>query len=160
MTEHSEGEGNANPAASSGAETSQLLRARREKLAALQQRGIAPFAYRFDRTHTTSEAVAAHEVLAQATEVPNEAEGPMVRVAGRLTSWRSKGKTAFAHLADAVGRVQLYFRRDVVGDEWFDVLQHLIDIGDVVGIDGVMFRTRAGEVTVRVERVELLAKSL
>jgi lysyl-tRNA synthetase class 2 len=141
----------------SGEELSQLLRARREKLAALQERGIEPFAYRFDRTHTSVDAIAAHEALAGGAA---DAEGPVVRLAGRLTSWRSQGKTAFAHLADSEGRVQLYFRRDVVGDETFAVLQQLVDIGDVIGVEGPMFRTRAGEVTLRAERVELLAKSL
>ncbi len=147
-----------------------VLRARREKLAALEARGVEPFAYRYDRTHDAVEAVAAFEALEaegralaadQPTDVPPaEVEGPVVRVAGRLTSWRSQGKTAFAHLADGAGRVQCYFRRDVVGDETFELLKSLVDIGDVVGVEGPCFRTRAGEVTVRAERVQLLAKSL
>ena len=92
-------------------------------------------------------------------EPPAEVEGPVVRVAGRLASWRSQGKTAFAHLADAAGRVQLYFRRDALG-ETFDLVKAAVDVGDVVGVAGPCFRTRAGEVSVRVERFELLAKSL
>jgi lysyl-tRNA synthetase class 2 len=147
-------------------EQNQLLRARREKLAALHERGIEPFAYSFDRTHLAADAVRAfeaHESEARASQAGDgaaEIEGPVVRLAGRLTSWRSKGKTAFGDLADSSGRVQLYFRRDALGDATFDVLQHLVDIGDVVGVEGPVFRTRAGEVTLRVERVELLAKSL
>jgi lysyl-tRNA synthetase, class II len=153
-----------------GEELNHVMRARREKLAALEGRGIAPFAYRFDRTHTTTEALAAFaaveadaRAVAESAGVdtpPPEPEGPVARVAGRLVSWRSQGKTAFAHLADQAGRVQLYFRKDVVGDESFDALKHLYDIGDVVGVEGPLFRTRAGEVTLRAERVELLAKSL
>jgi lysyl-tRNA synthetase class 2 len=144
-------------------ELSQLLRARRDKLATLQRRGIEPFAYSFERSHTSRDAVAAFEAIERAhtpADGGTDAEGPTARLAGRLVSWRSQGKTAFAHIADAVGRVQLYIRRDVVGEDLFDVLQHLIDIGDVVGIEGPLFRTRAGEVTLRVERAELLAKSL
>ena len=153
-----------------GEELNHVMRARREKLAALEARGIAPYAYRFDRTHTTAEALdafaaverdakAAAAALDVETPAP-EPEGPVARVAGRLVSWRSQGKTAFAHLADQVGRVQLYFRKDVVGEEPFDALRHLYDIGDVVGVEGPLFRTRAGEITLRVERVELLAKTL
>ena len=146
-----------------------VLRARREKLAQLEARGVAPFAYRFDRTHTSAEAVAAFtaleaEVRALADagpvdEPPAEVEGPIVRVAGRLTSWRSQGKTAFAHLGDVSGRLQLYFRRDLLGDA-FDLVKSAVDVGDVVGVSGPCFRTRAGEVSVRVEEFELLAKSL
>ena len=130
-----------------------VLKARREKLAALEARGVAPFAYAFDRTHATTEAVEAFGGRG------GDDEGPTVRVAGRLVAWRGHGKTAFAHLADERGRLQLYFRRDVLGDDAFAGLE-LLDIGDVVGVEGPLFRTRTGEVTARVERVELLAKSL
>ena len=157
-------------AADAGAELNFVLRARREKLAALQARGVAPYAYAYERTHTATEAVGAFEALeAEARAVaastpsdvpPSEAEGPVVRVAGRLTSWRAQGKTAFAHLADGAGRVQCYFRRDTLGEDAFDVLKSLVDVGDVVGVAGPCFRTRAGEVTVRAEQCELLAKSL
>jgi lysyl-tRNA synthetase class 2 len=127
-----------------------LLRARREKLAALEASGVAPFAYRFDRTHDAVGAVAA---------LGDGEEGPVVRVAGRIVSWRGQGKTVFAHLADMGGRVQLYFRRDGLGEEEFTKLK-LFDIGDVIGIEGPMFRTRTGEATVRVDTVSMLAKSL
>lgn len=130
-----------------------VLKARREKLAALEARGIAPFAYGFDRTHSATAATAALEALGDVEE------GPVARVAGRIVAWRGHGKTAFAHLADEGGRIQLYFRRDVLGDDGFALLD-LLDIGDVVGVGGPLFRTRTGEVTVRVEQVELLAKSL
>ena len=129
-----------------------VQRARREKLTALAERGVAPFAYSFDQTHFAADAVASHPE-------GQEAEGELVRVAGRLVSWRSAGKTAFAHLADASGRIQLYFRRDVLGDDGFEVAK-LFDLGDVIGAEGPLFRTRTGEVTVRVAKAELLAKSL
>lgn len=147
-----------------------VLRDRREKLAQLEARGIPPFAYAYDRSHATDDAITAFEALEREARAvadanpgdvpPPEVEGPVVRVAGRLTSWRSQGKTAFAHLADAAGRVQLYLRRDALGDDAFDVAKSLVDVGDVVGAEGPLFRTRAGEVSVRVERFELLAKSL
>jgi lysyl-tRNA synthetase class 2 len=131
-------------------ETNYLLRARLDKLEALTEQGVAPFAYAFDRSHDAAAAVAA---------LGSADEGPVVRVAGRLVSWRAQGRTVFAHLADMSGRVQLYFRRDGLGDEAFSRLK-LYDIGDVMGVEGPMFRTRTGEPTVRVDRVILLAKSL
>jgi lysyl-tRNA synthetase, class II len=128
-----------------------VQKARREKLEALVERGIPPFAYAFDRSHQTAEALSLLD--------PGVEEGPTVRLAGRLVAWRAHGKTSFAHLADASGRIQLYFRKDQLGDQVYSNLD-LFDIGDVVGVAGPLFRTRTGETTVRVEQVELLAKSL
>jgi len=129
-----------------------VQKARREKLDALVANGTPPFAYRFDRTHQAADAL---------TLYPDggESDGETVRLAGRLVSWRSAGKTAFAHLADSSGRIQLYFKRDVLGDDVFGLTKHF-DLGDVIGIEGPLFRTRTGEVTVRVTKVEMLAKSL
>jgi lysyl-tRNA synthetase class 2 len=128
-----------------------VQKARREKLDALVAAGVPPFAYGFARTHQAAEAVAA---------LPEGAEtGDTVRVAGRLVAWRGHGKTAFAHLADASGRIQLYFRKDDLGDATFEQLA-LYDIGDVIGVSGPLMRTRTGEVTVRVATLEMLAKSL
>jgi lysyl-tRNA synthetase, class II len=135
-----------------------VRRARLEKLEALNERGIAPFAYSYARTHESAQALALLEGVAPDPDA-DIAAGPVVRVAGRLTSWRSAGKTAFAHLADASGRIQLYFRKDRLGDERFGDTK-LLDLGDVVGVEGSLFRTRTGEVTVLVSAVELLAKSL
>ena len=135
------------------AEASAVLLARRAKLDQLLERGIAPFAYRYERTHDARQAVAA------LGDGSGDAPGPEVRVAGRLVAWRAHGKTAFAHLADASGRLQLYFRRDELGEERFAALD-LLDRGDVIGAEGPRFRTKTGEVTVRVRSFELLAKSL
>ncbi len=129
-----------------------VQRARREKLEALEARGIVPFAYGFARTHSAVEAVAL-------LPPGDHAEGETVRVAGRIVAWRAHGKTTFAHIADDSGRIQLYFKKDQLGDERYASLD-LFDIGDVIGASGPLFRTRTGEVTVRVESVELLAKSL
>jgi len=129
-----------------------VQRARREKLDALVERGITPFAYSFDRTHEAREAVALHPPDAHE-------EGDTVRVAGRIVAWRAHGKTTFAHIADDSGRIQLYFKKDQLGDDRYATLD-LFDIGDVIGVAGPLFRTRTGEVTVRAVEVELLAKSL
>ena len=129
-----------------------VQRARREKLATLVERGIAPFAYSYARTHHAAQAVAAHPEAA--TD-----EGETVRVAGRIVAWRAHGKTTFAHIADDSGRIQLYFRKDVLGEPAYSLLDQ-VDIGDVIGVAGPLFRTRTGEVTVRAASVEMLAKSL
>jgi lysyl-tRNA synthetase, class II len=126
-----------------------VMRARREKLEALAALGVTPFAYGFDRTHSASEALA---LLREGDE------GPVVRIAGRIVAWRGHGKTTFGHLADQSGRIQLYLRKDALGDR-YAIVEHL-DLGDIIGVAGPLFRTRTGEVTVRVESFELLAKSL
>ena len=127
-----------------------VLKARREKHDALVARGIAPYAYAFARTHTSAAAIAA---------LGSADEGPEVRVAGRIVAWRGHGKTSFAHLADESGRIQLYFRRDEIGEALFETIA-LFDIGDVIGVAGTLFRTKTGEATVRVSAAEMLAKSL
>ena len=131
-----------------------VLQARRAKLDAIIAAGNEPFAYSYDRTHSAGEAVALTPAAGS-----DDHDGPTVSIAGRLVSWRAHGKTAFAHLADASGRVQLYFRKDELGDPLFASLQQL-DLGDVIGVRGVMFRTRTGEATVRITDCTLLAKSL
>ncbi len=127
-----------------------VLQARREKLEALEAAGIVPYAYAFDPTHSAVEALS---LLGTAEE------GPAVTLAGRIVAWRSHGKTTFAHLSDATGKIQLYFKKDQLGEKMYSLLAHL-DLGDIIGVHGPLFRTRTGEVTVRVDRVELLAKSL
>src|SRR2546429_7217605 len=123
--------------------------ARREKLQGLVRRGVAPYAYRFDRTAT------AHAAL----EGFREGDARAHRLAGRLVALRPHGKTTFAHLEDRTGRIQLYFKLDTLGVEPYEVVK-LLDLGDVIGVEGPLFRTKTGEVTVRVERLTLLAKSL
>jgi lysyl-tRNA synthetase class 2 len=144
-----------------GEEPNFVLKARRDKLDALVRDGVPAFAYGYERTHQAADAVALLEGpgQGQGQGKASAEEGAVVRVAGRLVAWRGHGKTAFAHLADASGRIQLYFRKDELGEERFEQLA-LFDIGDVVGVAGPLMRTRTGEVTIRVAEVELLAKSL
>ena len=127
-----------------------IEKARREKLDRLRAAGTEPFAYSYNRTHSSCDAVAA---------LGDADEGPDVSVAGRLVAWRAQGKTAFAHLADMDGRVQLYFRKDELSEAAFAELAEY-DLGDWVGVQGRMMKTRTGEATVRVKTVQLLSKSL
>ena len=123
--------------------------ARREKLAALRERGIEPYAYRYERSHTADEAVTAYDPNGQV----------VVRVAGRIASVRGHGKTTFLHISDSSGPVQIYARRDDVGREMYEVVK-LLDLGDYIGVAGYMFKTRAGEITVHATELEFLSKAL
>ena len=133
---------------------SDVISQRREKVAAWRAEGVEPYAYAFARTHDTARVRAEHEGLAG--EAVSEAS---VAVAGRLVTIRSHGKTVFAHLQDAEGRIQLYFRADGLPAGGFDRVKRL-DAGDIVGVRGPVFRTRTGELTVRVESFALLTKAL
>jgi len=129
--------------------TSFVEAARREKLAELVKRGVVPFAYRFDRTGAIQAAL----------EGFRDQDPTVHRLAGRLILLRSMGKTTFGHLEDRSGKIQVYFKIDAVGAEQYEVVK-LLDLGDVIGVEGSLFRTKTGEVTVRVERFTLLTKSL
>ncbi|MFB3111695.1 MAG: lysine--tRNA ligase [Gemmatimonadales bacterium] len=131
-------------------ERSYLEAARREKLAALIERGIAPFAYRFERSHSTQEALEAYE--GDGVEVS-------VSTAGRIVSMRPHGKATFVHIGDRSGKIQLYFRRDDLGDDSYELLK-LLDLSDFIGVRGNLFRTRTQEVTIKVEEFQLLTKAL
>jgi lysyl-tRNA synthetase class 2 len=123
--------------------------ARRDKLRQLAELGVAPFGYRYERTHTASEALAAFQ---EDTEAP-------VQVAGRVVALRGHGKTTFAHLADASEKIQIYAKLDDVGDQAYEVIK-LLDLGDLVGVSGTVFKTRTGEITVRARTLELLTKAM
>ncbi|MEK7823920.1 MAG: lysine--tRNA ligase [Candidatus Eisenbacteria bacterium] len=129
----------------------ELMRQRREKLAQWRVLGVDPYAYRFEPTHDAAGLLARGEAV---TETPGET----VRVAGRILTLRGHGKAGFAHLLDGSGRIQVYFRAEHLGEQF--QRYELLDVGDWIGVTGPLFRTRTGEITVRVEAVELLAKAL
>jgi lysyl-tRNA synthetase class 2 len=145
--------GEAGPAGGGSAEEERSFveAARREKRAALEAAGVPVFAYRYERSHTAAQALAAYD------DAMGE-NGPAVSVAGRIAAMRSQGKTTFLHLEDGSGRVQIYLRRDQLGDAY--ALLERLDLDDHIGVSGVLFRTRAGEITVRAAGVTLLTKSL
>jgi len=129
------------------------------KLERLRERGVEPFAYRYEPTHPAAEALALFGAW-DAAKGDAAAEGPeeVVRVAGRIVSKRGMGKSTFAHLADRTGKIQLFFRVNDLAEAY--ELLGLIDLGDWVGAEGTLFRTRTGEVSLRVRAFHLLAKSL
>jgi len=140
-------------------ELSQVRQHRKEKLEAIRERGLEPYAYHYDRSHLAVEAVALFDRAEEAGALDEDGKGEAVSIAGRITSYRGHGKSAFAHIEDRSGQVQIYFKKDVLGDESFEALE-LLDLSDWIGVAGVLFRTRTGEVTVRVQDWTLLSKSL
>src|SRR3954467_5923159 len=131
-----------------------LLAQRRAKLDRLREQGIDPFPPPFEGGEGIADVRAAHEGLEAGAETESRH-----RLAGRLHARRGQGGMAFLDLDDRSGRIQLQAKRDLLGEERMDLLLEL-DLGDIVGIDGVVFMSKRGELTVRVEDFRLLAKSL
>jgi len=138
---------------------SQVMRVRREKLAALRDKGMEPFAYAFDSSATAAEVARSFEAAEAGGGLDESGNGPKTSLAGRIVSWRDMGRSVFAHLEDASGRIQIYFRKDALGDEGFETLV-LLDLGDWIGAEGPTFRTRTGEISLRASTWTLLTKSL
>ncbi len=156
MTEPTAGE-------NSGWQPSQLEQQRLEKRALLQQAGIDPYPLRAARTHSSAAAIELYETAEaeqQAAGAGEPADHLAVTVAGRLVSLRDMGKTLFAHVEDGAGRIQLFLRRDAVGEEAHQQFRKLLDLGDFVEASGAVFRTRMGEVSVNVASWRLLAKAI
>lgn len=128
----------------------EILRVRREKLEHLRQIGADPFLLTsFDKTHSSQAVLSGFDKL----------EGQVVSVAGRIMSKRIMGKASFSHIQDMEGKLQLYVRKDVIGDEPYAAYKKY-DIGDIVGVVGEVFRTNKGEISVKAATITLLAKSL
>ena len=127
-----------------------IMAQRREKLETLGTQGVNPFHYtEFHRTHLAQEILDNFEAL----------DGQTVKVAGRVMSRRGQGKVTFSHLQDVSGRIQLFFRFDDLGEALYERLK-LADVGDILGVEGYLFRTRTGEITVHVQRFDILSKAL
>ncbi len=127
----------------------ELLQVRRRKMEELKSRGVEPFGPKFAASHFSTDIIENFDSL----------EGQKVIIAGRLMSIRSHGKATFAHLQDYRGQVQIYLRLDQVGQEQYENFE-LVDIGDFVGVVGEVFRTKKGEVTVKVNEYKYLTKAL
>ena len=134
----------------------ELLQIRRDKLSQLQQEGQDPFQLtKYDVDHHAAEI---KEQFAHLE--PEEESGVTVSVAGRMMSKRVMGKASFSDLQDKTGTIQLYVRRDLIGEEAYTKYKKMLDIGDVVGVKGEIFRTKKGELSVKASEVTLLSKSL
>ncbi len=138
------------------AEPTQLEKIRIEKVETLRAEGIEPYPTRADRTHTSQQAIAAFEQA----EAVGQQQPVMVTLAGRLRSMRPMGKITFAHIEDGDGRVQLFLRANDIGPEQLEFFSREFDLGDFLQAGGEMFRTRTGEVTLRVTAFRMLAKAI
>ncbi|MBU8690927.1 lysine--tRNA ligase [Priestia megaterium] len=129
---------------------------RREKMSNLRDQGIDPFGQRFERTHTSQQLISEYDELTK--EQLEENEVP-VSLAGRIMTKRGKGKAGFAHVQDLTGQIQLYVRKDAIGEEQYEIFSS-VDIGDLVGVEGVLFKTKVGELSIKVKDFTLLTKAL
>jgi lysyl-tRNA synthetase class 2 len=133
-----------------------LEKIRLEKIQRLRAQGIEPFPTRSERTHTSQEAVRDFE----AAEAAGNTESAPVTLVGRIRATRPMGKITFAHIEDGYGRIQLFFRLNDVGEEQLDFFNREFDLGDFIQAHGVVFRTRTGEVTLRVQSFRMLSKAV
>ncbi len=135
-------------------EENRLIKERVDKLRALRELGIDPYPYSFSKTHHAKEILEKYDRL-KAEETTDD----KVSVAGRIMTLRNMGKATFMHVQDASGQIQLYIRKDDVGKDAYKLLKKL-DLGDMLGADGRVFKTRTGETSVYVDKFDLLCKSL
>jgi lysyl-tRNA synthetase class 2 len=142
-----------------GIELSDLQQIRQAKVESLRERGVEPYPSRASRTATVAEARDRFAAIEPSLPEHGEDDAALT-LAGRLISRRHQGKTVFAHIRDGTGEIQLYLRRDDVGPEVFEDFLRLYDLGDFVEATGRLFRTRAGEVSLRVSGVTMLSKAL
>jgi lysyl-tRNA synthetase, class II len=137
-------------------ELNDQLKVRREKLHTLREKGLDPFGKRFERTGYTAQLVREYGEISKEDLEEREIS---VTLAGRIMTKRGKGKAGFAHIKDIEGQIQIYVRKDAVGDEQYELF-NTADLGDIVGVTGVMFKTKVGELSIKVTSFELLTKSL
>ncbi len=137
-------------------EYTNLEKNRLEKVERLRAQGIEPFPTRAERTHTSQQAIRAFE----AAEAAGQAQGVQCTLAGRLRSIRPMGKITFAHIEDVDGRIQLFLRQNDLGQEQMDLFNREYDLGDFIQAGGELFRTKTGEITLRVQSLGMLAKAI
>ncbi|ERJ12422.1 lysine--tRNA ligase [Haloplasma contractile] len=129
---------------------------RREKMKELRDKGIDPFGKRFDKTHNTEQLKNSYEKFSKEELAEKEIH---VTIAGRIMTKRGKGKAGFMHIQDQEGQVQIYVRKDTVGEDSYEIFSKA-DLGDIVGIKGTMFKTKVGELSVKAKEYIHLSKSL
>jgi lysyl-tRNA synthetase class 2 len=141
-------------------EPTSLERNRLEKLERLRANGIEPYPTRAARTHTSQSIIRDFEATEAATAQGEQIPSLKATLAGRLRSMRPMGKITFAHIEDGEGQIQLFLRANDIGPDQLDLFNREFDLGDFIQATGEMFRTRSGEITLRVESFKMLAKAL
>ncbi|SEI12284.1 lysyl-tRNA synthetase, class II [Halobacillus karajensis] len=138
-------------------ELNEHMRVRRDKMSTHREQGIDPFGDKFERTDYARDLIEKYDHYTK--EELEEKQLPAT-IAGRIMTKRGKGKAGFAHIQDLTGQIQLYVRKDEIGEEAYDTLFKSADLGDIVGVSGVMFKTNVGELSVKAAEYQLLTKSL
>lgn len=139
-------------------ETNELIKRRLEELEEIKKLGINPYPYRYDVTAASAEILA--NFIDPATDEEKEKQKEIhISVAGRITAIRRMGKASFCHIKDDSGKIQIYLRKDDIGETMYNVLR-LLDIGDIIGVKGFVFRTKTGEISVHAVSLDLLTKSI
>jgi lysyl-tRNA synthetase class 2 len=137
----------------------QVQEQRLQVIEEMRKEGLNPYGSRFDRTYSAKEVKEFFEKAESEVEIKEHFMTSPVRIAGRIVSKRDQGKTAFCHILDQSDKIQLYIRKDVIGEENFAIVKRLY-AGDIIGAEGPSFRTKTGEVSVRVEKLTILSKSI
>ncbi|MGN7410513.1 lysine--tRNA ligase [Sporosarcina sp. SAFN-010] len=129
---------------------------RRQKMEEIRNGGLDPFGARFERTHLSNELIEAYSELSkeELDETPHVA-----KIAGRIMTKRGKGKAGFAHIQDLGGQIQIYVRQDAIGEDSYKLFT-MADLGDIVGIEGTVFKTKVGELSIKVTEFTFLSKAL
>ncbi len=136
-----------------------LFRQRRERIAQIEALGFRAYGQRFDFTHTNAQILAEYSPKTAEELTANPGQEPRVRIAGRIHTVRRMGKAGFMHLMQNGERLQVYVKKDAISERDYK-LYELLDLGDIVGIDGYVFRTRTGELSVHAEQITFLSKIL
>ncbi|MEK7310428.1 MAG: OB-fold nucleic acid binding domain-containing protein, partial [Chloroflexota bacterium] len=140
-------------------EYTEIEKVRLAKMENLRASGEEPYPNRVKRAHTVAEAAAAYEAAIQRAADPHDS-GVAVTLCGRIRSIRTMGKSAFVHIEDGAGKLQLYIRADEVGAEALKTFEANYDLGDFAQAEGVMFKTKTGELSLRVKSFHMLAKGI
>ncbi len=131
-----------------------LINQKKQKLEGIKKLGINPYPYSFNKKNNSAEILNKYRKLKKEEHTKN-----IVSVAGRIMALREMGKASFAHLQDQDGRIQVYFREDQIGEKSYNLFRKL-DLGDIIGVEGTVFRTKLGEITVLAKKISLLSKSI
>jgi lysyl-tRNA synthetase class 2 len=137
-------------------ELNDQFQVRRDKMTRIAEMGLDPFGQKFVRTHLSQ------EIITEFSELENEeleAKNIEVSIAGRIMTKRGKGKAGFAHIKDVSGQIQIYVRKDAIGEDAYELFK-IADLGDIVGVKGIIFKTKVGELSIKVSEFTFLTKSL
>ncbi|KEP30388.1 lysine--tRNA ligase [Bacillus safensis] len=137
-------------------ELNDQFQVRRDKMNKMREEGIDPFGERYDRSHQSAQIIAEYDEF---SKEDLEGKAAQVTIAGRMMTKRGKGKAGFAHIQDLEGQIQIYVRKDSVGEEAYELFKSS-DLGDIIGVTGTVFKTNVGELTIKATSFEVLTKAL